>query len=151
MLAVTGRLDGTIGGPSLDLASAENRRRTLYGAISRHELNDLLRLFDFPDPNVTAEQRPTTTVPLQQLFVLNSDFLIANAKALAARLVALDAADDAARVRQAFEVVYGRPASDREVELAMRYLRGEDSPEGLSRWERFCQTLLAANEFLYVD
>ena len=151
MLAVTGRLDGAIGGPSLDLASEENRRRTLYGAISRHELNDLLRLFDFPDPNVTAEQRPTTTVPLQQLFVLNSEFLIANAKALAARLAGLDAADDAARVRQAFEIVYGRPASEREVELSVSYVRSGGSEEGLSRWERFCQTLLAANEFLYVD
>ncbi|HUE74945.1 MAG TPA: DUF1549 domain-containing protein [Pirellulaceae bacterium] len=151
MLAVTERLEGSIGGPSLDLASADNRRRTLYGAISRHELNDLLRLFDFPDPNVTAEQRPTTTVPLQQLFVLNSEFLIANAKALAARLTALEAADDAARVRQAFEIVYGRPASEREVELSVSYVRGSGSEEGLSRWERFCQTLLGANEFLYVD
>jgi mono/diheme cytochrome c family protein len=151
MLAVTGRLDGAIGGPSIDLAKDDNRRRTLYGEISRHELNDLLRLFDFPDPNVTAEQRPTTTVPLQQLFVLNGEFLIANAKVLAARLAALDAADDAVRVRQAFEIVYGRPASDREVELSVSYVRGGGSEEGLSRWERFCQTLLAANEFLYVD
>jgi mono/diheme cytochrome c family protein len=151
MLAVTGRLDGTIGGPSLDLAKADNRRRTLYGAISRHELNDLLRLFDFPDPNVTAEQRPTTTVPLQQLFVLNSEFLAASAKALTARLAAVEAADDAARIRGAFEIVYGRGPSEREVELSVRYLSAEDSQEGLSRWERFCQTLLAANEFLYVD
>jgi mono/diheme cytochrome c family protein len=151
MLAVTERLEGAIGGPSQDLASADNRRRTLYGAISRHELNDLLRLFDFPDPNVTAEQRPTTTVPLQQLFVLNSDFLVANAKALSARLAALEAPDDQARVQTAFQIVYGRPASEREVELAVKYVRGEGSSEGLSRWERFCQTLLAANEFLYVD
>jgi hypothetical protein len=151
MLAVSERLEGTIGGPSGDLASPDNRRRTLYGAISRHELNHLLRLFDFPDPNVTAEQRPTTTVPLQQLFVLNSEFLAASAKALAERLSASEAADDAARVRQAFEIVFARPASEREVELAVKYLGDADSQEGLTRWERFCQTLLAANEFLYVD
>ena len=151
MLAVTQRLDGTIGGPSDDLANPENRRRTLYGAISRHELNHLLRLFDFPDPNVTAEQRPTTTVPLQQLFVLNSEFLAASARSLSARVTALDAADDAVRVRQAFEIVFARPASEREVELAVKYLRDADSQEGLTRWERFCQTLLGSNEFLYVD
>ena len=151
MLAVTGRLDGTIGGPSLDLASAENRRRTLYGAISRHELNDLLRLFDFPDPNATAEQRPTTTVPLQQLFVLNSEFMAASAKALATRLAAGDATDDATRVQRAFEMVYARRASEQEVALAVKYFSGANTQEGLSRWERFCQALLAANEFLYVD
>ncbi len=151
MLVVTERLDGSLGGPSGDLASADNRRRTFYGAISRHELSDLLRLFDFPDPNATAEQRPVTTVPLQQLFVLNGDFLVTNAKALAARLAALEAADNATRIRAAFEIVYGRPASQREIELAEKYVGGEGSTEGLSRWERFCQALLAANEFMYVD
>ncbi|HZL87283.1 MAG TPA: PSD1 and planctomycete cytochrome C domain-containing protein [Pirellulaceae bacterium] len=151
MLEVTQRLDGAIGGPPSDLANADNRRRTLYGAISRHELNDLLRLFDFPDPNVTAEQRPTTTVPLQQLFVLNSEFMAASAKALAARLAALEGPDDTARVRQAFEIVFTRPASEQEVALAMKFVSGENAEEGLSRWERFCQALLASNEFLYVD
>ena len=36
----------------------DNRRRTLYGIVSRHELNALLRLFDFPDPNITSDERP---------------------------------------------------------------------------------------------
>ena len=63
-----------------------HRRRTLYGYVSRHRLNDLLRLFDFPDPNITAGERTVTTVPLQQLFVLNSDFMVAQSRAFAARL-----------------------------------------------------------------
>ena len=43
-------LDDSVGGPSRDLADAGNVRRTLYGAIKRRELSDLLRLYDFPDP-----------------------------------------------------------------------------------------------------
>ena len=35
----------------------DNRRRTLYGAVSRHDLDPLLRLFDFPDPNITSDER----------------------------------------------------------------------------------------------
>ena len=66
----------------------ENRRRTLYGTVSRHNLDGLLRLFDFPDPNITSDKRTVTTVPLQQLFVLNSPFMQRQAKALAARLTA---------------------------------------------------------------
>src|SRR5262249_53579175 len=73
--AVADNLAPKTGGPSLDLASATNNRRTLYGAVSRHNLNPLLRLFDFPDPNLTSDRRPVTSVPLQQLFVLNSDFM----------------------------------------------------------------------------
>ncbi|MBL8797186.1 MAG: PSD1 domain-containing protein, partial [Planctomycetia bacterium] len=72
LLAVSGTLDRTLGGPSADLASPDHRRRTFYAAVSRHNLDGLLRLFDFPDPNVTSEKRVVTTVPLQQLFVLNS-------------------------------------------------------------------------------
>ncbi len=88
MLAVAGRLDETIGGPSVSLDAPSNHRRTLYAAISRHDLAWMLRLFDFPDPNITSGGRVETTVPLQQLFVLNSEFMATNAEAVAARLVA---------------------------------------------------------------
>ena len=85
MLAVSGQLDRSTGGSSSEL-NGGHRRRTLYGYISRHRLDDLLRLFDFPDPNITAGERSVTTVPLQQLFVLNSEFMVSQAKSLAARL-----------------------------------------------------------------
>ncbi len=156
MLAVSGKLDPTIGGPSQDLFAADNKRRTLYGKVSRHELNSLLRLFDFPDPNLTTGERTVTTVPLQQLFVLNSDFMVNNARALATRLTADPKQDDATRVRHAFLLLYGRAATDRELQLGLTFLRGPAAPAGtpqvaLSRWERYAQVLLAANEFLYVD
>lgn len=151
MLAAAQTLDATVGGPSNDLARPDNHRRTLYGAVSRHELNSLLRLFDFPDPNLTADERPITTVPLQQLFVLNSEFMVHNAQALAGRLVTA-APLDTARIQYAYECLYGRPPSQREVSLGLDFLRtGTATDEKLSRWEQYAQALLAANEFLYVD
>jgi hypothetical protein len=149
VLAVSGRLEPTVGGPSADLAAPDYRRRTLYGAVSRHELNPLLRLFDFPDPNITADRRPETTVPLQQLFVLNSEFMVQNARALAARLAAA-AGDDGGRIRQAFLLLYGRPATEQEVRLGLAFLGGA-AAETLSPWEQYAQVLLSTNEFLYVD
>ncbi|HJT79434.1 MAG TPA: PSD1 and planctomycete cytochrome C domain-containing protein, partial [Gemmataceae bacterium] len=122
MLAVSGRLDATLGGPSADLAAPGNRRRTVYGAVSRHELNGLLRLFDFPDPNITSGERAVTTVPLQQLFVLNSEFMAQNAKALAARLAAGPERDDVGRIRRAFLLLYGRPVTDEELRLGLAFL-----------------------------
>src|SRR5262249_26678145 len=140
--------------PTTNLAAADNVRRTVYGKISRHELDGTLRLFDFPDANLTSEGRTATTVPQQQLFVLNSPFMVARAKAFAAR--AGREADDAARVRRAYLLAYARPPADAELRLALDYLAGQDAPEQagrnqLSRWERFAQVLLAANEFLYLD
>ncbi len=51
VLSVCGNFDPAMGGPSLNLNDGNNRRRTLYAAVSRHDLNSTLRLFDFPDPN----------------------------------------------------------------------------------------------------
>ncbi|MEX2142944.1 MAG: PSD1 and planctomycete cytochrome C domain-containing protein [Pirellulales bacterium] len=160
MLAAAGTLDRTIGGPSSELSDASYRRRTMYGVVSRHRLDDLLRLFDFPDPNLTSDKRPETTVPQQQLFVLNSEFMINNAKALAAQLAAAGD-DDSARIRAAFLRLYCREPTEREVQLALAYLaagevraeNGSDaeSSEELTRWDRYAQVLLGANEFMYVD
>jgi hypothetical protein len=155
LLAVSGKLDRSMGGPTTNLDSADNIRRTVYAKVSRHELSGFLRLFDFPDANITADRRSETTVPQQQLFVMNSAFMINQAKALAARLQK-EAGDDAARVRRAYLLAFGRPAADDEVELALRYLVGKDTTEEasrnkLTRWERYAQALLASNEFMYVD
>jgi hypothetical protein len=154
LLAATDHLDRTLGGPPTDLNNSNNRRRTLYGAVSRHNLSGLLRLFDFPDANLTSEKRPVTIVPLQQLFVLNSDFMVERARALA-RTLATAAKDDPARVRLAVQRLYGRPAHDWEVSLAVEFLNAPDDPisgkASLSRWEQYAQVLLGANEFTFVD
>jgi cytochrome c553 len=153
LLAVSGRLDATLGGPTTNLDNADNVRRTVYAKISRHDLNGLLRLFDFPDANITSEKRVETTVPQQQLFVLNSPFIVNQAKALAARLDK-EAKEDSSRIRLAYELAFGRPPSEEEVSLGVRYLQAADAEADknkLTRRERYCQALLASNEFLYVD
>jgi hypothetical protein len=154
MLAVAGTLDRKLGGPSLDLNAPDNQRRTLYGMVSRHELNSLLRLFDFPDPNITSEKRTVTTVPLQQLFVLNSEFMVRNAKALAAKLTAKPGLSDAERIGAAFLMVFGRPVTDRELQLGLNFLSAPNQGAAattLSRWEQYAQVLLMTNEFMFVD
>ncbi len=155
LLAVSGKLDQKMGGPTTNLVDADNVRRTVYAKISRHDLNGLLRTFDFPDPNLTSERRSETTVPQQQLFVLNNPFVIETAKAFAARL-AKDAENDAARVERAFRLAYGRGPSNTEAKLFTAFLREKDTPEEaadnhLSRLERFALVIFATNEFMYVD
>ncbi len=153
MLAASGKLDPKLGGPTTNLSAVDNVRRTVYAKISRHDLNHVLRLFDFPDANITSERRNETTVPQQQLFVLNSPFVIETAKALAAR-VQKEATTDAERVQRAFALAYGRPASADEATLFVAFLQGQDAEptaNRLSRWERIAQILIGSNEFMYVD
>ncbi len=68
-------------------------RRTVYGKVSRYKLDEFLQLFDFPSPSQTAEQRFSTSVPLQRLFFMNSDFMQQHAERLAEQVA--DEPDDA--------------------------------------------------------
>ena len=152
MLAVTGELDLKLGGPSLDLTSNANHRRTLYAKISRHRLNDLLRQFDFPDPNLTSDKRNISTVPLQGLFVLNSEFMTKRAEALATRLTSNSKQNDESRIKTAFAQLYGRPADADEVAMGLEFLKSaQPASNGPSSWAQYAQVLLGANEFLFVD
>ncbi|HEY2415897.1 MAG TPA: PSD1 and planctomycete cytochrome C domain-containing protein [Pirellulaceae bacterium] len=151
ILAATGRLDESLGGKSIDPQQPAERRRTIYSRASRLELNKLLAMFDYPDPNVHADRRVETTTPLQKMFVLNSSFMVAEAAALAERLK--DEVPESAfatkyqRIDYAYRLLYGRPATDEEMKLGLRFLASGSS----DRWQEYAHVLLAANELLYVD
>jgi hypothetical protein len=157
VLATSGELDRSLGGPSQNVADANHHRRTLYAAVSRHNLNPMLRLFDFPDPNLTSERRVVTTVPMQQLFVLNGDFIIRQSQALVARLDRENLTSDEARVERLYQLAYARPPSEQDRRLAREFLE-RPLPDGISvaevkltRWQQYAQALLSANEFTFVD
>ncbi len=149
MLKVAGRLDQRFGGPSVSLDAPTNTRRTLYAAISRHDLASMLRLFDFPDPNITSGGRPLTTVALQELFVLNSEFMSANAQAIAAQLHAdqSQGEGDSNRVCRGYRMLFGREPTEHERAIALAYV----SSGGEASWQQYAQALLATNEFMFVD
>src|SRR5215467_5564193 len=123
---VAGNLDPSPGGPSADLSPAFTRR-TVYGKVSRYKLDEYLQLFDFPAPNISAEKRFTTTVPLQRLFLMNSDFMQYESEELAKRIAAEP--DNRSRIRRAYELIYGRAASEQEIKLGLEYLHAEPMRE----------------------
>jgi hypothetical protein len=156
LLATSGRLDRKLQGPSTNLADAGNNRRTVYAFISRHELDNTLRLFDFPDANITASTRAETTVPQQQLFVLNSPFMIEQSKAFAARIQKEAGPNVDDQIRLGYALAFGRPVNDRELQLGLGYLQADETEDEekqnqLTRWERYAQALLGSNEFMYLD
>ena len=153
VLAVSGRLDNKMGGVAAGPTDAGHVRRTLYGTVSRREPDKMLIAFDFPDANVSSERRDVTTVPQQQLFVLNSDFMIQSAQALAGRLERASP-DDAQRINLAFQWAYGRVATTDEVRASLEFLQAvaaKPSGDRLSAWGQLAQAILAANEFTWVD
>jgi len=153
ILSAADRLDLSVGGKSADLfKSPFATRRAVYGFVDRQNLPGTLRSFDFALPDTHSPQRFTTTVPQQALFLMNSPFVIEQAKALAAR--ATDA-DPARKVNQLYRFAYGRPPTSEETAIALDYVSapavGDEKTPGVTPWEQLAQVLLLSNEFAFVD
>jgi hypothetical protein len=152
LLAAGGNLDRQLGGPPVALAAESNHRRTLYAKIDRSSVDDVLRLFDFPDPAAHSPDRQPTTSALQQLFVLNSPFMHQQAQSLAELLLAGGATKSEAIVQRAYRRLLTREPGPMELELGVEFLGAQDSGTiNVQRVEEYAQALLGSNEFLFVD
>ena len=151
LLFVAGVLDERVGGPGRSLNLPDNKKRTIYGRISRSAPNRALLLFDFPDPNISLDQRSTTNVPLQTLFFMNSDMIWNDAGLVADRLTGEQ--DDTAAIRKAYHMVYGRAASEEEVRAALKFLAQAENDSGGKKpaLQQFAQALLSSGEFNYIN
>ena len=150
ILQVSGSLDVTMGGPSGNLEAASFRRRTVYGKISRQRVADVLRVFDFPDANRHGEGRDATTTPLQQLYFLNSPFLLANSDKLAGRTFDRQPSPEEF-VESLYRDALLRDPSENEIRRAIDLVEAEGGPESREAWAVLAQALLIGNEFLFVD
>jgi hypothetical protein len=163
MLAIAGKLDEKLGGPSfrdyevvpapgtpavlyeaVDPRAPGLNRRTLYRAWARGGRSALLDTFDCPDPSTTAPRRAVTTTPLQALSLMNNGLVLYLADALAARLKQEVGRDAARQVEQTYRLAFGRAPEPAERARAVAVV------------ERFGAATLAraifnSNEFLYVD
>lgn len=149
LLAVSGRLHQSIGGPPVrDTLSPAGRRRTLYGHVDRMHVPGIMRTFDFPSPDVTSSARDQTTVPPQALFMMNNPLLIECARGLATRPDVVAQPDDSRRIHRLFQIVYGRSSTPEEAAAAQQYL---NEVKGALGWTELSQALLLTNEFAFVD
>jgi hypothetical protein len=174
ILFVSGDLDPELYGPSMDLSDAKNRRRTVYGRVSRFRLDDYLQTFDFPNPGITAEKRFTTTVPLQSLYFMNSPIVEQEAKRLVYRLAErepeapdgeaikasepedfswLSRVSDDEKIRRAYRRLYGREVEKDELSSGLEFLAAApgENRTPLDRWTQYARVLLGANEFRFLD
>jgi Protein of unknown function (DUF1553)/Protein of unknown function (DUF1549)/Planctomycete cytochrome C len=150
LLTAAGRLDPAVGGRSVDLFKEPfTTRRAVYGFIDRQNLPGTFRAFDVALPDTHAPKRFTTTVPQQALFLMNSPFVLEQARALAGRVREMD---PAARVAELYRLAYARRPTADEARLALDFVQSP-MPEGtrLGPWEQLAQVLLLSNEFAFVD
>ncbi len=138
----------------------ESNHRSVYLMQQRLIKHPYYATFDGPDTNSSTGKRGVSTVSLQALFMMNSDFVHEQAKGFARQLVST-AADPKSRVELAQEMAWGSKPSKEEAEKAVEYVRSvEDESQSagsvpaeaeLDAWSSYVRVLLTANRFFYID
>ncbi len=174
LLFVSGQLDATMGGSllkvknrgylfdhtSIDTTDYNSRRRSLYLPVIRNNVFEMFQLLDFPDPAVPTGDRATTTVAPQALMMMNSDFVMQAADALAGRILA-SSATDAERIKQVYVTCLGREPADEEIGQDLQLIQDtlqafaadarSDADRLSAAWSVLCQVVLASSEFAYLQ
>ncbi|MGA0040127.1 MAG: DUF1553 domain-containing protein [Pirellulales bacterium] len=159
ILAVSGSLNLTMGGPGFDLFvpntnyvkvyetktsfTNDDFRRMVYQSKPRSELDTFFGVFDCPDAAQTQPARTVSTTPLQALNMLNGDFLLDQADRFAERLKREEGTDPGTQVDRAFALAFGRPVTPAERSAALSLI----DEHGL---HLLCRSLYNASEFITV-
>src|SRR5262249_41215464 len=148
-------------------ADASGLRRSVYLQVRRSQPLTLLQVFDQPVMETNCPRRATSTVSSQALTLLNSDFLMRQAEAFAARVLRENPAAPAAH---ALRLALARPITEADRPQLADFLETQASryaqtaasgPASASPAQQvqtrqraladLCQMLLSSNEFAYVD
>jgi hypothetical protein len=175
VLAVSGRLDPTLGGsllqgadrayvigyPNNNYDKYDFDRRSVYLPVIRSDVYNVFQAFDFADPSVPNGERATTTVAPQALFLMNGKLIQEQTRHLATGLLAQPNLDDTGRVKTVYERAFGRPPAPAEAARALDFVRrgeqalatekGDAQERRLRAWQSLFRVVLAANEFIYLE
>jgi len=169
MLHVSGELDTRAGGPyvpskrtpegvvEIEEKTGGAHRRSVYLQQRRTQIVTFLQLFDTPSIVSTCGKRTPSTVPLQSLAMLNSEFARARAKAFATRLSREAGDDTTKRLALAYRLTTAREPLKEEVAACEKFLSkqreayAKEKDADARAWADLCQILLASNALLYVE
>ena len=168
MLASSGRLAPKTGGPYVptprdgsgevqaETGHPEAFARTVFLQRRRTQVPTFLGTFDAPSIVFNCTRREGTTMPLQSLALLNSDFSVECGRALA-NLLIRDFPSSESRLNQAFLRTLGRLPTSGERQSASEFLASQtalhppDADPQRRAWNDLCQSLYALNAFLYLE
>lgn len=133
--------------------------RSIYLPIVRDQVPHELEVFDFAEPSMVIGQRDVSNTPSQALYLLNNEFVVAQSRALAERIVK-ESTDPERQIQTAFEWVYGRLPNATELQATQAF--AADMAKELQQTRRvrdaneqvlqlICQGLFASAEFRFVD
>ena len=133
---------------SKDHTSYDSLRRTAYLPIVRNHVYDWLHLFDYPDPTMPTGNRPSTVIAPQALLLMNSALMTDSSSAFASRIMR-EEKTLTNRIERAWQLAFGKLPSADEMAMSAGFLN--EAPDSPQQWSLFCQSLLASNQFVYLQ
>ena len=121
----------------------ETWRRMIYQERMRRVDDQIFTAFDFPDCGQVRAKRPVSTTPLQALNLMNSDFVVDQAKHLATRAMNESNANLKASVIRVFELIFSRKPMKEELNASLQIAKDR----GL---EIVCRALINSNEYAFL-
>jgi hypothetical protein len=165
LLAISGRLDRTMFGPSIlphltpfmsgrgrPAASGPldgNGRRTIYLNVRRNFLSPMLLNFDYPIPATTMGKRAVSNVPAQALTMLNNPFVLQQANLWAKRILAEPNLTTEQRIHNLYLTAFARAPQPDELESALQFIKTHSNPN--QAWPDLCHVLFNVKEFIFVN
>jgi hypothetical protein len=123
--------------------------RSVYLMTTRLQRHPFLALFDGPDTNTTTEQRTSSIVPAQALYLMNSDEVRTEAEAFAQRV--MDVPFDE-RVARAYSLAFQREPTASEASRARNFVAQYSAGSNeTAAWTALCRTILVPHEAFYLD
>ena len=110
----------------------------------------VMAMFDAPDSITSCSRRQVSTVALQPLFMLNSQFMDRRAQMLAKKIVEETSDDASLQAEAAFLKVLGRKPNQEEQGRSVSLLQSGSGEETERRLSMLCHALLNLNEFVYI-
>ncbi len=160
MLITGGRLDSTRRGHPAPLWGEDySLRRAIYGYVNRFNLDPTLRAFDFPTPMQSQPRRTESIVATQNLFVLNSPFVLDQAVAITTSEAFQQLSNTRNRTTHLFRKTLQRNPTPPEYTKIERFLESQERfaksdskrPPAAQHWALIAQSILMSNEFQYID
>jgi hypothetical protein len=153
VLVTTGQLDRSVGGTSIPPQREEAElRRTVYLFQQRSSMPSVMEMFDAPTGVASCSRRAVSTVALQPLFMLNSEFMTHRASALADAVREIAGNDLDRQIEVAFQRTLCRVPDQEESVMARKILLRDSggSAAGGLPLKQLCHALLNLNEFVYI-
>jgi hypothetical protein len=160
MLAISDKLDLTMGGPGFDLFEPNENyvkvyvtkaeygpaefRRMVYQSKPRTMLDDFFGAFDCPDAGQPQPKRTSSTTPLQALNLLNSHFALQQSAFLAERLKKEAGDDTPKQIQRVFTLMFQREATADEAAASLALVKQHGLPA-------LCRALYNSNEFIRLN